>query len=88
MERATSWKRGKKSITEHVLTSGTRECCTGEMKKRDGEANQNQMVSADFLHYLEHVPVFLVQRGTSVGEEEVSCCTDIHAKELARVSLK
>ena len=58
------------------------------MKKRDGNANQNQIVSADLLHYPEHVPVFLVQRSTSVGEEEVSCYTDIHAKELARVLLK
>lgn len=87
MERATFWKV-KNSITEHVLTSGTRENHTGEMKKRDGNANQNQIISADLLHYPERVPVFLVQRGTSVGEEEVSCCTDIHAKELARVLLK
>jgi len=45
-------------------------------------------ISADLLRYLEHVPVFLVQTGILVGEEEVSCYTDTQAKELARVLLK
>lgn len=58
------------------------------MKERDGNDNQNQVVSANLLHYPEHVPISLLQRGTSVGEEEVSCCTDIHLKKLARVLLK
>lgn len=46
-----------------------------------------KIISADLLHYPEHVPVFLMQRDT-LEEEEVSSYTYVHAKELARVLLK
>lgn len=60
----------------------------GEMKKRDTNANQNQIGSAHLQHYPWHIPGPLVQRSTSAGEEEVGSYTQLHAKELARVLLK
>lgn len=85
-ERAPSWKRGR--IPSQCMCQLQREgkTHTEQMKKRDTNTNQNQIGSAHLQHYPWHIPGPLVQRSTSAGEEEVGSYTQLHAKELARVT--